>query len=270
MRQAELVQVILICSMSPRSRFFLALSFAVLVHVVAVPFMAWMGWVCPARLLGDRMVEAGVTVSFVTISQAEVAEQFLTEPLALEAFEEPVEPPAEELIDQQFSDIVSEVELSEFHAPPDHLPAQEALAVEQSQSVVTENEFAPKFEAPKSAPKSEARRKQSSPGISSDVAKPAQVPQKIFDQDPLLLSSPKPPYPAEARKQGVEGSVLLRVKIDNTGRVSRADVVRSSGRDDFDSAALHTVTTRWRFRPARLAGVAVESERTVSVDFRLR
>ncbi len=84
---------------------------------------------------------------------------------------------------------------------------------------------------------------------------------------PSTVSNPTPRYPEAARKQGVEGAVVLRLNIDVTGRVRQATVVKSSGRGDFDHAAVETIESRWRYRPARSWGKPVESSEVVRVCF---
>lgn len=84
---------------------------------------------------------------------------------------------------------------------------------------------------------------------------------------PCAVSSPTPPYPEMARRSGAEGIVVLRLNIDPEGKVSRAEVVKSSGRGDFDHAAVETVEKRWRYRPALSWGHPVESAETVRVCF---
>jgi len=45
-------------------------------------------------------------------------------------------------------------------------------------------------------------------------------------------------YPEAARRQGLEGQVALRITIGRDGQVMDAQVVRSSGADLLDQAAL--------------------------------
>lgn len=67
-------------------------------------------------------------------------------------------------------------------------------------------------------------------------------------------------YPTSALRDRVDGMVSFRLSVDATGRVTRCDVVASSGRDDLDNRACEAVSVRARFRPARdAAGNAVES-----------
>ncbi|WP_186130594.1 energy transducer TonB [Burkholderia gladioli] len=47
----------------------------------------------------------------------------------------------------------------------------------------------------------------------------------------------QPAYPPRARRMGREGTVTLRVTIDRTGHVARADVAASSGDEELDTAA---------------------------------
>ena len=60
------------------------------------------------------------------------------------------------------------------------------------------------------------------------------------------LSRTAPVYPAEARKKGVEGTVLLRLKILLDGRVGKVEVTRSSGSPLLDRAASRSASS-WRF-----------------------
>lgn len=69
-------------------------------------------------------------------------------------------------------------------------------------------------------------------------------------QRPQLIAKSEPPYPAEARRNGWEGTVSLRLRISEDGDVAEASVSGSSGYACLDQAALQEVW-RWRFNPAR-------------------
>jgi protein TonB len=77
-----------------------------------------------------------------------------------------------------------------------------------------------------------------------------------------------PHYPSAARRAGREGVVLLRVLVGTDGSAASVGVRETSGYDDFDGAAVQAVR-KWRFSPARRAGVAVASFHDVRVRFRL-
>ena len=67
-----------------------------------------------------------------------------------------------------------------------------------------------------------------------------------------------PTYPALSRRLEEEGTVVLRVELDETGRVSVAGVHRSSGFARLDEAALGAVRT-WRCTPAQRNGQPVRA-----------
>jgi len=67
---------------------------------------------------------------------------------------------------------------------------------------------------------------------------------------PRYLKTPKPPYPLSARIKGYDGVVFLRVEVLKSGRVGHISIIKSSGYDILDKAALDTVT-RWQFESGR-------------------
>jgi len=91
------------------------------------------------------------------------------------------------------------------------------------------------------------------------------------DQAPsAAASNPVPPYPADALARGIEGLVLLRVRIGADGRVEEATLDRSSGTPSLDESALSTVRRQWRFEPATRGGVAVSYEALLPIRFTIR
>jgi len=80
--------------------------------------------------------------------------------------------------------------------------------------------------------------------------------------------TPRPDYPESARREGREGSVLLRVLVDDQGRSKRVDINSSSGSHALDRAAAEAIK-QWRFHPARLGDKPVESWLRVPIEFRL-
>lgn len=67
---------------------------------------------------------------------------------------------------------------------------------------------------------------------------------------PSLISDASPKYPKDLRQQGVEGSVKVKILVGANGRPEGAEVVESSGRSGFDSAALEAAY-RCVFAPAK-------------------
>jgi periplasmic protein TonB len=78
-----------------------------------------------------------------------------------------------------------------------------------------------------------------------------------------------PRYPESARRQGIEGTVLVKALVTEQGRVEAVKVERSAGHTDLDQAALEAVS-RWRFEPARRGRQPVAVWVLVPVEFTLR
>ena len=87
--------------------------------------------------------------------------------------------------------------------------------------------------------------------------------------EPDYLRNPPPSYPRESRRNGEEGTVLLSVKISPEGEVRDLELKKSSSYARLDAAALEAVRS-WKFKPARIAGLAIESLVEVPVRFRLK
>lgn len=80
----------------------------------------------------------------------------------------------------------------------------------------------------------------------------------------------RPPiYPPEAVSDRREGTVLLRLYVTTTGRVTNVEVARSSGSGVLDEAAVDAVRT-WTGVPRTRYGRAIESVELLPVVFTLR
>ncbi len=84
---------------------------------------------------------------------------------------------------------------------------------------------------------------------------------------PAFIKRVLPRYPWVARKTGREGSVLLRLTIDETGRLLDVVVVEKAG-FGFDREAIRAVRLS-TFRPAIRKGMPVKSEALLYVRFKL-
>jgi TonB family protein len=82
------------------------------------------------------------------------------------------------------------------------------------------------------------------------------------------LETPQPAYPETARRSSQEGTVILKIRIDEDGRVREAGIESSSGHAVLDDAARAAVLT-WRYRAATLRDRPVSSIRRVRLVFRL-
>jgi TonB family protein len=103
-----------------------------------------------------------------------------------------------------------------------------------------------------------------SPGI-RNVDTKGDSPQAI----PQYGTNPKPPYPELARRRGYEGTVRLVVEVLASGCVGEISIKRSSGYEVLDQSALMTVK-KWRFTPARFAGIPVRTTVIVPITFYLK
>ncbi len=91
----------------------------------------------------------------------------------------------------------------------------------------------------------------------------------VDDRTPPDFQGNRPPkYPAMAVSHGMEGTVLLRLHIAATGHVRRVEIVTSSGHEILDCAAVEAVS-KWRGRPASLAGTASATVELLPIRFRL-
>ena len=78
----------------------------------------------------------------------------------------------------------------------------------------------------------------------------------------------KPRYPESARRAGVQGVTLLRVRVLENGRVSDVIVEQSAGFRDLDISAMDAVR-KWLFEPARRGKEAVAVWVMLPVKFEL-
>ena len=93
------------------------------------------------------------------------------------------------------------------------------------------------------------------------------VPCKGDIHPPKLIKVVDPVYPEEARRQGLEGTVIVSVKTDEDGKVIAAMVLRSV--PGLDEAAIAAVK-QWVYEPLVLEGKAVKALFTVTVRFKLQ
>ena len=84
---------------------------------------------------------------------------------------------------------------------------------------------------------------------------------------PVALFKPDPEYSEEARKAKFQGSVLLRIVVDENGNPRDIKVIRPLGLG-LDEKAIEAVQ-RWRFRAGLKDGKPVPVQANVEVNFRL-
>jgi len=84
---------------------------------------------------------------------------------------------------------------------------------------------------------------------------------------PALLSKIEPEYSEEARKAKYQGTVLLYIEVDPSGRAANIRVARSLGLG-LDEKAIEAVR-KWKFKPGYKDGKPVTVAATIEVNFRL-
>ena len=112
------------------------------------------------------------------------------------------------------------------------------------------------------------------PGSSSDKAKRKAPTAKTTTPTQPPKIDPKgknlwPRYPRRARQRGIEGEILLRIKVNAKGRSSGIEVLKSSGHDILDEAAVDALKD-WHFQPGRRGTKTVEASMDMPVVFRLQ
>jgi protein TonB len=89
----------------------------------------------------------------------------------------------------------------------------------------------------------------------------------MLDQQPVARHQARPVYPADLRRQGVEGSAVVDFIVDTDGNVRNATAIRATS-PEFGVSAVSAVS-KWIFTPGRRANHAVFTHLQVPIDFTL-
>lgn len=138
---------------------------------------------------------------------------------------------------------------------PERLPAEIPITVAQPNPAVL-----PALTVPVELPRPAAETKPAPVARVEAVTPPA--------YNAAYLRNPPPRYPQAARRNGDEGTVMLRVLVNPEGAPVQVELDRSSGSSPLDSAAVDAVRN-WRFVPARRGTQNVEGWVRVPIVFRL-
>jgi TonB family protein len=84
---------------------------------------------------------------------------------------------------------------------------------------------------------------------------------------PVVIFKKDPEYSEEARKAKYQGTVLLAIEVDPSGKATNIRVVRSLGLG-LDEKAMEAVKA-WKFKPGYRNGQPVTVAATIEVNFRL-
>ncbi len=120
--------------------------------------------------------------------------------------------------------------------------------------------------AKKKAEQEQARKQQQA---AKEAAERAALAKQV-SKAPVSRNTPQPQYPMSARQAGIQGTVSIKMKIDLDGSVVGPRVVRSSGNQELDRAAIAAVS-KWKYGPAvNRLGKPMAVATTVNVQFKLR
>lgn len=101
------------------------------------------------------------------------------------------------------------------------------------------------------------------PGTSEPEKPQAQVPAEVMQR--LLVHRVEPVYPTEARKQNVEGVIVLDIVVGRDGSVVSMRAL--NGPAVLSKAAMDALRW-WKFEPYRVNGVPAVVETTIAVEFK--
>jgi len=164
-------------------------------------------------------------------------------------------------------------------SPPQ--PAPETRDVSEKESPI-EKEFAKKEEQPKKARPSFDIPKDSLPGGDTNgirisiapsfetvvkIPNPTYRPEEV-DQQPVLLRSVPLQYPYRAKRDNIEGWVMLRFVVDKDGSVKEVNVAAAEPTGVFEEVAVKAVK-RYRFKPAVKNGETVNCMMAQRIRFDL-
>lgn len=159
-------------------------------------------------------------------------------------------------------------------APPrPHEPRPEVLALPQQPAQqpvfnATPPEPAPPAAVPDPTAVAGARQDGGRTGAKGDASGDRGAPLTPPSFNAAYLRNPAPRYPVIARRNGEQGTVMLKVLVTREGAAATVSVEKTSGSTALDQAAVEAVRN-WRFTPARQGAQSVEAWVLVPIVFRL-
>jgi protein TonB len=108
------------------------------------------------------------------------------------------------------------------------------------------------------------------PTVPPRVVPPPTPPVVFTPAGAIAASHTIPEYPFISRRLREQGTLRLKLTIDEKGTVTGASVVNSSGFQRLDEAAVNRVKSHWRYTPAMQGTKPVSSMADAIVEFRLQ
>ena len=126
--------------------------------------------------------------------------------------------------------------------------------------------------APPIPPDRDTRCRRPSPSRrrSPRVIAPPTPPVTFTPARAIAASHTIPEYPFVSRRLREQGTLRLKLTVDEKGLVTDAVVVNSSGFQRLDEAAVKWVKAQWRYTPAMQGTKPVASTADAIVEFKLQ
>jgi periplasmic protein TonB len=221
-----------------------------------------LAWANLQKMKGKEIVKP-ITVEFIPVEPPKPPEPPPPEPEK----PKPVEPPKPKVVPVKLAVVKPPPEeppppLEEVKEPPKEPPPL-FVGVKMSSTTSAGSFAAPVGNTaygamPKAAP---------APSEVKPYQAPKYVPPGSADSDPEVANEFKIPYPDEARRAGIEGTVRLRIVVDNEGRVVDVKVLNGPGYGLNDAA--RDAIKKFRFKAAMKGGEAVSTTMVYNYTFML-
>ncbi len=89
------------------------------------------------------------------------------------------------------------------------------------------------------------------------------------DQRPRPVKKINPVYPFKARRQNIEGTVMLECLVDSKGKIKEIRVISAEPEGIFEASAKEALE-HWRFRPGKIKGRPVSTRIRLPFRFQLQ
>jgi len=202
-----------------------------------------------AALFGVAFVlHAGVWIALHQGGQIEALPPKAAEPLAIEFAPPPPPPPEPPKVQPQVAKV----------APPRAAP--QIPVVQQ----------APVDDGPPSENTVQVAQAAPPAPVAAAPVPPPPAPEPVTEPRGYAgyRNNPPPDYPALAQDRGLQGQVILKVRVLATGKPESVTVDKTSGHKILDDAAIKAVTA-WTFDPAKRGQTPIDGWVKVPLNFKL-
>jgi protein TonB len=183
-------------------------------------------------------------------------------PKLIDAPPKPKEPPTKPKVIKPQKEVVKKPVIKKVVYKP--ILQQESIVKVHAEEVVV------KEVVEQAQPLSEpvVKKPDNKPEVAEESQEPAHTPVITKVTGIGSCSSTLNNYPAEAKEQGLEGTVKIKVQVSADGSVTGASIVKSSGHSILDDSVLANVND-CNFEPAEKDGVPIASKVIIPVRFKL-